>query len=69
MAMSRVKGGLVAARTSSEADVIFSLIDSSFEIKSLGEPKDFLRIEIALDRTTSTITIIQEAEALNLVDI
>jgi hypothetical protein len=50
MAMFYVDDGLVAARTSAEADAIISLIGSLFEIKVLGEPKDFLGIEIVRDQ-------------------
>jgi hypothetical protein len=36
----------VAARTDVEADALVELVASIFEIRALGEPKDFLGIQI-----------------------
>jgi hypothetical protein len=60
--------GPVAARTSAEANAIVSLIGFLIEINALGEPTDFLGIEIASDRVAGTITITHEAKVLNLAD-
>jgi hypothetical protein len=68
MAVIYVDDGFVAARISAEADAIVLLIGSLFEIKALGKPTDFLGIEIARDCIVGTITITEEAKALNLAD-
>jgi hypothetical protein len=66
MAMFYVDDGLVAAHTADEADALVDLVSSIFEIRALGEPKDFLGIEISRDLTAGTITITQESKALAL---
>jgi hypothetical protein len=62
-----VDDGLVAARTPKEADALVDLMESIFAIRKLGEPVDFLGIEIQRDRGARTITIIQKAKAEELV--
>jgi hypothetical protein len=66
MAMFYVDDGLVAARTSEEADGLVDLIGSMFKIRKLGEPVDFLGIRIVRDRAARTITIDQEDKAHQL---
>jgi hypothetical protein len=66
MAMFYVDDGLVAARTAHEADALVDLVASMFAIRSLGEPQDFLGIEISHDRDASTISIRQQRKAESL---
>jgi hypothetical protein len=66
MAMFSVDDGLVAAHPADEADALVDQVASIFEIRALGEPKDFLGIEISRDLTVGTITITQESKALAL---
>jgi hypothetical protein len=61
-----VDDGLVAARTPKEADALVDLMESIFAIRKLGEPVDFLGIEIRRDRGARTITITQKAKAEEL---
>jgi hypothetical protein len=42
LAMFYVDDGLVAAKTVAEADALVDLVGSMFEIRKIGEPKDFL---------------------------
>jgi hypothetical protein len=62
-AMFYVDDGLVAARTAAEADALVELVGSMFTIRALGEPDDFLGIQITRDRAARTITIDQERKA------
>jgi hypothetical protein len=68
LAMFYVDDGLVAARTAAEADALVELVGSMFTIRALGEPDDFLGIQITRDRTARTITIDQERKARALAD-
>jgi hypothetical protein len=63
MALFYVDDGLVAARTTEEADALVELVESIFQIRKLGEPVDFLGIEIQRDRGAGTITLTQKAKA------
>jgi hypothetical protein len=64
--MFYVDDGLVAARTAAEADALVDLVASMFAIHVIGEPADFLGIEITRDRQARTITISQERKAVAL---
>jgi Reverse transcriptase (RNA-dependent DNA polymerase) len=66
LAMFYVDDGLVAARTAAEADALVALVASMFAIRALGEPQDFLGIQITRDRSARTITIDQERKAAAL---
>jgi hypothetical protein len=66
--MFYVDDGLVAARTAAEADALVDLVASMFAIRALGEPADFLGIEITRDRQARTITIDQERKAAALAE-
>jgi hypothetical protein len=59
LALFYVDDGLVAARTGEQADALVDLVASIFEIRKLGEPVDFLGIEIQRDRESGTITLTQ----------
>jgi hypothetical protein len=61
LSMFYVDDKLVAART--DADALVELVASIFEIRALGEPKDFLGIEISRDHAANTITITQKSKA------
>jgi hypothetical protein len=63
LALFYVDDGLVAARTGEQADALVDLVASIFEIRKLGEPVDFLGIEIQRDRESGTITLMQKAKA------
>jgi hypothetical protein len=64
LALFYVDDGLVvAARTAEEADALVDFLESIFEIRKLGEPVDFLGIEIQRDRGAGTITRTQNAKA------
>jgi hypothetical protein len=63
LSMFYVDDGLVAARTDVEADALVELVASIFEIRALGEPKDFLGIEFSRDHAANTITITQKSKA------
>jgi hypothetical protein len=63
LALFDVDDGLVAAKTGEEADALVELVGSIFEIRKLGEPVDFLGIEIQRDRGAGTITLTQTAKA------
>ena len=66
LAMFYVDDGLVAARTAAEADALVEMVAGMFAIRALGEPEDFLGIEITRDRQARTITIGQERKAVSL---
>lgn len=66
LAMFYVDDGLVAARTPEEADALVELVGTMFQIRKLGEPTDFLGIEIRRDWDAGTITICQETKAVAL---
>ena len=68
LAMFYVDDGFVAARTAAEADALVDLVGSMFAIRKLGEPTDFLGIEISRDREAGTITIDQERKATALAE-
>jgi hypothetical protein len=68
LAMFYVDDGLVAARTAAEADDLVELVASMFAIRSLGEPQDFLGIQVDRDRAAGTISISQEGKALALAE-
>jgi hypothetical protein len=63
LSMFYVDDGLVAARTAAEADALVDLVASMFAIRKLGEPTDFLGIEISRDWQAGTITIDQKRKA------
>jgi hypothetical protein len=63
LALFYVDDGLVAAKRGEEADALVELVGSIFEIRKLGEPVDFLGIEIQRDRGAGTITLTQTAKA------
>jgi hypothetical protein len=63
LSMFYVDDGQVAARTDVEADALVELVASIFEIRALGEPKDFLGIKISRDHAANTITITQKSKA------
>jgi hypothetical protein len=58
LAMFYVDDGLVAAKTVEQADALVELVASMFAIRALGEPEDFLGIQISRDRAARTITIV-----------
>jgi hypothetical protein len=58
-----VDGELVAARTARETDALVELVASMFAIRALGEPADFLGIQVNRDCMAGTISISQEGEA------
>jgi hypothetical protein len=64
--MFYVDDGLVAAKTTAEADALVDLLGSMFEIRKLGEPEDFLGIHICWDRSACTITVNHEDKATAL---
>ena len=66
LAMFYVDDGLVAARTVAEADALAELVASMFAIRALGEPDDFLGIQITRIHSERTITIDQERKACAL---
>jgi hypothetical protein len=66
LVMFYVDDGLVAAKTTAEADALVDLVGSMFEIRKLGEPEDFLGIHICRDRSAGTITVDQEDKATAL---
>lgn len=68
LAMFYVDDGMVAARTADEADALVDLVASMFAIRKLGEPQDFLGIEIARNRQAGTISIDQARKARALAD-
>jgi hypothetical protein len=47
LTMFYVDDGMVAARTSSEADALVGKVEGMFSIRKLGEPQDMLGIEIS----------------------
>jgi hypothetical protein len=47
LAMFSVDDGLVAAKTAEQADALVELVASMFAIRELGEPEDFLGIQIS----------------------
>jgi hypothetical protein len=63
LSMFYLDDGLVATRTDVKADALVELVASIFEIRALGEPKDFLGIEISRDHAANTITITQKSKA------
>jgi hypothetical protein len=66
LVMFHVDDGLVAAKTTSEADALVDVVGSMFEIWKLGEPANFLGIHICRDRSAGTITVDQEDKATAL---
>jgi hypothetical protein len=66
LAMFYVDDGLVPAKTAEKADTLVELVASRFAIRALGEPEDFLGIQISRDRAAHTITIVEEHKALEL---
>jgi hypothetical protein len=68
LAMFYVDDGLVAARTAAEADALVEIVASMLAIRSLGEPKDFLGIQVNRGRAARTISITQEGEAQALAE-
>jgi hypothetical protein len=61
-----VYDGLVAARTIAEADGLVRLVGSMFDIRELGEPTDYLGVQITRDKAAGTVTIHQTDKALAL---
>jgi hypothetical protein len=68
LAMFYVDDGLLAARTAPEADALVELVAGMFANCSLGEPEDFLGIQVNRDREAGTISISQECKALALAE-
>jgi hypothetical protein len=66
LVMFYVDDGLVAARTAMEADGLVRWVGSMFEIRELGEPLDFLGIQISRYIASGTLTIHQSDKALAL---
>jgi hypothetical protein len=64
--MFYVDDGLVAARTAEEADGLVKLVGSMFAIRELGEPTDFLGIQIERDEKAGTVSIHQTDKAVAL---
>jgi hypothetical protein len=62
MGMCYVDNGLVAARTAEEAARV-DLMASMLAIRALGQPQDFLGIEVSRDRDAGTISICQHRKA------
>ncbi len=67
LAVFYVDDAIIAAKTAAQADAIVALIGSMFEIRSLGEPRDFLGINITRDRAAGTISIDQTDKVDKLV--
>jgi hypothetical protein len=68
LAMFFVDDGLVAAGTAAEADALVELVASMIAIRSLGEPQDFLGIQVDRDGAAGTMSISQEGKALALAE-
>jgi hypothetical protein len=66
LAMSYVDDGVVKANAVEQTDALVELVASMFAIRALGEPEDFLGIQISRDRAVRTISIVQEHKALEL---
>jgi hypothetical protein len=64
LAMFYVGDGLVAAKIVADGSV--DLEGSMFEIRKIGEPKDFFGIHICRDHGTGTITVDQKDKAVAL---
>jgi hypothetical protein len=63
VAMFYLDDGLVAAPIAEKADALVNKIGNFFEIRKLGEPIDYLGINIHGNEETGTITIDQEDKA------
>jgi hypothetical protein len=59
LVMFYVDDGLVAARTAAEADRLVKTVWSMFAIRELGEPADFVGIQIKRDEKAGTVSIKQ----------
>jgi hypothetical protein len=57
----------VAARTAEEADGLVKMVGSTFAIRELGEPTDFLGIQIDRQVNARTVSIHQTDKAVALV--
>jgi hypothetical protein len=66
LAMFYIDDGLVAARSTEQADALVELVASMFATRALGELEEFLGIQISLDRAARTISIVQKHKALRL---
>jgi hypothetical protein len=66
LAMFYVDDGLVAAKTAAEADALVDLVGSMFKIRKMGEPENFLGINICRDSSAGTITVDQADKATAL---
>jgi Reverse transcriptase (RNA-dependent DNA polymerase)/gag-polypeptide of LTR copia-type/Integrase core domain/GAG-pre-integrase domain len=66
LALFYVDDGLVAAKTAGEADALVARIGKVFNIRALGEPSDFLGINIVRDWTAGTISIDQSDKVLKM---
>jgi hypothetical protein len=64
LTMFYVDDGMVAARTSSEADALVDKVEGMFSIRKLGKPQDMLGIEISRNWDAGTIRQAQKARAL-----
>ena len=60
LAMVYVDDCLIAGKTSRQIEATLGIISSTFEIRDLGEPEDFLGIQIVRDRKSKTISIHQQ---------
>jgi hypothetical protein len=54
-----VDDGIIAGVTQTLVDAAFTIIANAFEVRDLGEPTDFLGIQITRDRAARTLTIHQ----------
>ena len=59
LAMVYVDDSLIAGKTQQELQTVVDLLAAIFEVKDLGEPEDFLGIQIVRDRKLRTISIHQ----------
>jgi hypothetical protein len=55
-----VDDGLEAARTTAESDALVELVASTFATPALGEPGNFLGIQVDRERAAGTVSISQE---------
>jgi hypothetical protein len=66
LCMFYVDDGLVAPQTAEEADGLVKMVGSMFAIRELGEPTDFLGIQIERDEKAGTVSIHQTKKAVAL---
>ena len=68
IAMVYVDDCLIAGRTVKDVQAVISLLSAVFETKDMGEPEDFLGIQIVRDRKRRTISIHQQPYIEKLLD-